>query len=128
MLNINQNGVRPGARKMAQFLKAFQLTKTPALYSDEETSSWDKLAYVKIFNPCGGQTWFITEFSEVAPDGVPNLAYGYVVGMGCDEFGYISIEELAEVRGPLGIGLEIDVHFTPKNLREAVHGVNGRLS
>jgi hypothetical protein len=119
MLNINQNGVRPGAKKLAQFILACKLTNTPALYSQDGKYK-EATAHVKIFNPCGSETWYITEFSEVAPDGVPNLAFGYVTGMCEDEFGYISLEELATVTGPLRIGLEIDVHFTPKTISEII--------
>ncbi len=116
---INQNGVRPGPRKLEQFKKAFALRGTPKLYKQDGKGK-DAIVYVKIFDPCGAGTWFLTEFSEVAPDGYPNLAFGYVTGLGRGEFGYVSVEELSTVKGALGIGLEIDTDFLPQTLRQCL--------
>lgn len=113
--HINQNGVRPGARKLEQFKLACALRNMPALYKQDDKGN-EAIVYVKIFDPCGAGTWYLTEFSEVAPDGVPNLAFGYVTGLGEDELGYISLDELSSFRSRLNIGLEIDVHFTPSKL------------
>lgn len=116
--HIIQNGVRPGPRKLAQFIQAMKLRNTPKLYSQDGKGDQAKV-FVKLFNPAGSMTWFITEFSEVAPDGTRNLAFGYVTGGFEPELGYISIEELANVKGRLGIGIEIDTHgFRPKTLGE----------
>ena len=35
------------------------------------------------------------------------------LGLGQPELGYVSLRELAEVRGPLGLPLERDLHFAP---------------
>ena len=40
------------------------------------------------------------------------------------EVGYIDLNELANARGRMGIGIEIDMHFKPQTLaacREAIH-------
>jgi hypothetical protein len=37
-----------------------------------------------------------------------------------DEWGSVDLHELASVSGPLGIGIERDLHFTPTTLREAL--------
>ena len=34
--------------------------------------------------------------------------------MGCPELGWIGLREIAEYTGPLGIGIERDLHFTAK--------------
>lgn len=120
--HINQNGVAPGSVKLEQFKLACAMRSTPALYKQDGKGD-DAIVYVKFFNPCGRGTWYLTEFSEVAPDGVPNLAFGYVTGLGGDELGYISLEELATVKGPMGIGIEIDVLFTPHRLGDIKRGV-----
>jgi len=73
-----QNGVTPGPHKMAQFLEIFEVTKTPRLYGQEKDAV--KIAHVKLF--AGPFTWYLTEFSAVAPDGAANLAFGMVTGMG----------------------------------------------
>jgi hypothetical protein len=63
---------------------------------------------VKLFNPCGAATWLLT---EIDPDD-ETVAWGLCdLGMGFPEFGTVSLTELAEYRGPLGIGIERDRYF-----------------
>jgi len=107
---INQNGVRPGARKLTQFKYALHLRDTPKLYAQDGKSD-SAIAFVKIFDPCGSWTWYITEW-----DGNEE-AFGLVKGFE-DELGYISLPELATVAGRMGIGLEIDVWFKPTALKD----------
>ena len=48
---------------------------------------------VKLFNPCGAATWLLT---EIDPDD-ETVAWGLCdLGMGCPEFGTVSLAELAE--------------------------------
>jgi Protein of unknown function (DUF2958) len=107
---INQNGVRPGPRKLAQFKQALALRNTPKLYSQDGKGD-EAIVYVKIFDPCGSWTWYITEWDD------GDEAYGLVNGFEM-EYGYISISYLSTIKGALGIGLEIDVHFKPTTLGE----------
>jgi len=63
----------------------------------------------KLFVPWGAATFLI---SECDGDG---LAFGLAdLGFGEPELGYISLDELAELRGPGGLKIEEDLHFTPK--------------
>ena len=63
---------------------------------------------VKLFNPCGGATWLLT---EIDPDD-QTVAWGLCdLGMGCPEFGTVSLTELASYRGRLGLGIERDLYF-----------------
>jgi hypothetical protein len=107
--HIDQDGVAPGPTKLAQFKEALMLRDTPTLYAQEGKGE-EAIVHVKLFDPCGSWTWFITEF-----DG-DDQAFGLVRGH-CDEFGYFSLAELASIQGALGIGLEIDVYFLPQPLR-----------
>ena len=70
--------------------------RLPALYSQEEVA--DPTVQVLL---CGanGWIWALTEYSDVAPDGCPELAFGWVAG-DCPELGYVSIAELDEVNAP----------------------------
>lgn len=79
----------------------------PPLYSQEDEP--DPTVWVKLFDPCGSWTWYATEF-----DGEDTF-FGLVDGHEA-ELGYWSLSELAAVKGPLGIGIERDMHFTPKPL------------
>ncbi len=66
---------------------------------------------VKLFNPCGAATWLLT---EIDPDD-ETVAWGLCdLGMGFPEFGTVSLTELAEYRGRLGLGIERDLHFTAR--------------
>jgi len=108
--HIDQNGVLPGPQKLAQFQQALRLRDTPPLYSQDGLGD-EAIVYVKIFDPSGSWTWYLTEW-----DGAQE-AFGLVRGNDC-EFGYVSLAELASLQGALGIGLEIDVYFKPTTLRE----------
>jgi len=63
---------------------------------------------VKLFNPVGAATWLI---ASVDPNN-PDIAFGLCdLGMGCPELGSVSIEELSNVKGPLNLGIERDIHW-----------------
>ena len=81
------------------------------LYSQEENS--DPLVVAKLFNPCGSETWYLTEYS---PE--DKTAFGFVTGLGADELGYVSLQELEEIPLPLGLTIERDLYFSPKSLSE----------
>jgi len=62
---------------------------------------------VKLFTPDTQCTWLLTEID----DGT-DLAFGLCdLGLGCPELGYVSLLELATVRGKLGLPIERDLHF-----------------
>ena len=69
-------------------------------------------AEVKLFNPTGVGTWYI---SELDPE--TNVAFG-LCHLFEYELGYVSLDELSEFKGKLGLGIERDLHFTPKILEE----------
>ena len=62
-----------------------------------------------LFTPWGAATFLLSECDE---DG---LAFGLSdLGFGCPELGYVSLDELASVRGPGGITIEEDLHWTAR--------------
>lgn len=66
---------------------------------------------VKLFNPCGAGTWLLTELDTDYPD----IAFGLCdLGMGCPEIGSVDLTELESIRLPFGLGIERDIHWTPK--------------
>ena len=68
----------------------------------------DFFPVVKLFDPCGAGTWLLT---EIDPDD-ETVAWGLCdLGMGFPEFGTVSLNELAAVRGRLGLGIERDLYF-----------------
>jgi hypothetical protein len=82
----------------------------PKLYSTENTA--DPAVHAKFFTPDSSWTWYVLEYSAVAPDGTERLCFGLVDGHE-KELGYFSIDELAQARGHLGLRIERDLYFTP---------------
>jgi hypothetical protein len=88
----------------------------PALYAQDGSS--DPTVYLKLFNPCGAATWYITEW-----DGEDTF-FGYA-DLGdpmCAELGYISKSELENLRLPMGLYIERDAHWTPTLLSKVKSG------
>lgn len=89
--------------------------KVPALYATENDK--DPLVRIKLFTPWTGWTWLITEY-----DPADKLAFGFAYNAQDPdgaELGYISIAELESIRGPLGLRIERDIHWTPMPLSQA---------
>jgi hypothetical protein len=86
----------------------------PPLYSGEDIPLKDKIVWVKFFTPWTFWTWYIMEGTL---EGGDMIMFGYVVG-DYPEFGNVSLRELQEVRGPVGLRIERDLHWTPKPCSE----------
>lgn len=80
----------------------------PALYAQENVK--DPVVFLKLFNPSGAQTFYITEGSEQNGDWT---LFGFMTGAHSEELGYFSLNEIAKVRGAFGLGIERDIHFAP---------------
>jgi hypothetical protein len=70
----------------------------------------NRVAYVKFFTPWAGWTWYGTEY-----DPEERVFFGYVEGLE-KEWGYFSLDELEQLRGPFGLKIERDMYFTPKEV------------
>jgi hypothetical protein len=74
---------------------------------DKGDDAIDFKPVIKLFTPDAQCTWLLTELD---PDG--GLAFGLCdLGLGEPELGYVSLVELASVRGKLGLPVERDLHF-----------------
>jgi hypothetical protein len=89
-------------------------TVFPTLYSQEDKDPKDIKVIAKFFDPCGSWTWYATEC-----DPKERLFFGYVRGFE-NELGYFSLDELSSVKGPLGLGIERDLHFGEHTLAEVI--------
>lgn len=97
----------------AQRAKLIKNAKAQKLAQDQG-SYLDLEPVVKLFTPDGQATWLLT---EIDPDN-QDLAFG-LCDLGYPEFGYVSLRELAKVRGKLGLPIERDRWFsTNKTLSE----------
>ena len=62
----------------------------------------------KLFTPDAGATWLLTELDPADPD----RAFGLCdLGLGYPELGWVSLAEIASVRGRLGLAVERDLHI-----------------
>ncbi len=76
----------------------------------------DFVPVVKLFTPDAGATWLLTEIDP----GDEDMAFGLCdLGLGCPEIGYVSLSELATVRGKLGLPVARDCHFKADKLLSA---------
>ncbi len=83
----------------------------PALYADDNTPCADKICQVKFFHPMCSWTWYATEF-----DPETGIFFGWVCG-DFPEWGTFSLEEMKSLKVH-GLGMERDMGFTPKPMRE----------
>ena len=81
--------------------------------SQEETK--DPIVIAKFFNPTGAGTWLCTEY-----DPVEKLFFGFVqiFGDSCDEWGYFGLEELENIKGQFGLGIERDINIGEVKMSE----------
>lgn len=68
----------------------------------------DHKPVVKLFTPDAAATWLFTECDIDEPDRLFGLAD---LGLGYPELGFVSLQEIMEVRGRLGLPVERDQHF-----------------
>lgn len=79
-----------------------------------QNPDFDPVPVVKLFTSDAGATWMLT---EIDPDDHDHAFGLYDLGLGEPELGWVSLQELATVRGRLGLPVEPDLHFrTEKHL------------
>ena len=82
------------------------------LYSQDGKGKDAKVLF-KVFNPYGGQSWFILEAGEKLEDGDREL-YGLFCNGYETEYGYMMLSDLTETRINIGgckLPLERDMYF-----------------
>lgn len=74
------------------------------------TADYDSMTpIVKFFNPVGCQTWLACSAEKVGDDFI--LQAYCDLGMGCVEFGSVSLKDLMSVKLPMGLKIERDLHW-----------------
>lgn len=87
----------------------------PALGSTDRQD--DRLVPVRLFTPMSSFTWYLFEY-----DPTDKLAFGLVTShiVPEGEFGYVSIEELESLKGPVPFqslpAVEVDAYYIPTTL------------
>ena len=78
----------------------------------EQDGTKDFKAVLKLFNPTGIGTWYLSEL-----DPKTNNAFGLCC-LHEKDLGYVNLDELLGFKGQLGLGIERDRHFKPKTFEE----------
>jgi hypothetical protein len=90
-----------------------QLNSIPKLYETEETSLKEKVIYLHFF--IGGCDWYISEYNG------KDTMFGYAIlnnDYEMSEWGYISFQELKDIRVSGWMEVDNDLHFKPKRAIE----------
>jgi len=96
------------------------LKKLPPLYGNENKKPEEIKVPLKLFNPSGVGTWYITEYN---PD--TGIAFGWC-DLGCPVLGYVNLDELLSKRfKPFGLKVERDMYWDSNTtLAEVMAGKN----
>jgi len=78
----------------------------PEMYTTGHDAN--SMAQVKWYTPDSTWSWFVIEY-----DPLERLAFGMVHDFQ-KELGYFTVEDIEEIRGPLGLKVERDLWFTPQ--------------
>ena len=89
-----------------------EIKKLPPLCATEKIDAPDKVIRVKFFTPWTDWIWYGVEY-----DPKEKRFFGLVYGHE-KEWGYFSLDELEEIRGPAGLRIERDLYFKPKRVSE----------
>ena len=88
-------------------------------------STKDIKIIMKLFNPCGAETWYLYEKED-------DDIYWCFANLGNPVFaecGTVSMNELMALKGPFGLGIERDMHFEPfsMSLEEVINKVKSGI-
>ena len=103
---------------MSKLLTQEQINNIPTFYETEDEK--DPLCHIKLFTLDSNWSWYIIEISK--EDNV--TCFGYVIGLE-SELGYFNLDVIENIRGTLGLAVEVDIHFTPTLLSKVQELTNG---
>lgn len=90
--------------------KVFQ--KYP-IYSTDGKPAEEKKALAVFFTPWGSATWVVCEAEQDAENPQEWTFYGYVTTGYEWEWGYFTLSQLKEIRGPWGLQVEREKYTAP---------------
>ena len=93
--------------------------KLPPLNA-QDGKGGEAIVHAKFFTPDSNWTWLATEGEPILDDAGSEIDFqffGLVDGIE-KELGYFNLSELEDVRGPMGLPIERDLHWQPKTLEE----------
>ena len=96
-------------------------SKLPRLYETEMLEPENIKVPLKLFNPCGVGTWYVTEYD---PDSGEMFGWADLGDPMCAELGYLpTLDEFKSMRLPFGLSIERDRHWDSNTtLRQVMNG------
>ena len=79
----------------------------------QQSEDLNPIIIAKFFDPMGSGTWYVSEYEPET-----NICFGYVTGLGHNEWGYFSLTELEAIERPLGMKIERDICFTEARFKD----------
>mgnify|MGYP001951327589 CR=1 FL=1 len=105
MSNQNSRPRDNGDRQRNRYPCLFTTHQWRQLVANDDHSTLDEPPVVKLFTPDAAATWLLYSVSRANPD----LAFGLCdLGLACPELGYVSLHDIARLRGRLGLPVERD--------------------
>jgi hypothetical protein len=90
-------------------MKMFTAAHVKALLKNHGKELSEMKPVAKLFCPWGAATWLICEMDPQDND----IVYAICdLGLDCVEYGTVSMRELQNLRGPFGLKIERDLHWT----------------
>lgn len=72
----------------------------------------------KLFDIAGSGTWYISEYDHAF-----HVGYGFVTWLNVDEWGYIDIQELSEIKFHNIPRIELDQFFIPQDSKNVIEKI-----
>jgi hypothetical protein len=97
-----------------------EIRKALPKLGSQDGQGYEAIAHVKFFTPSSSWTWFVSEGEPILDEQgreVDFQFFGLIYGHE-KELGYFNLSQLQEVKGPFGLGIERDLYFHPKPLKE----------
>jgi hypothetical protein len=78
----------------------------------------DPIVVCKFFDPTGAATWLATEYDPATKEFFGFAGLFGLKDSGTAEYGYFSLNELENVKGRFGLGIERDLHTPEQRISE----------
>ena len=100
---------RPEAMQSHDYVPARIRARIPKLYRTDNKPHDEIIVWLKFFTPDSSWTWYVWEYD--GDDTFFGLTIGHEV-----ELGYVSLSEIREATGPMGLHIERDIWWKPQPL------------
>lgn len=87
----------------------------------DQSKSQNPLFVMRIYNPIGAQSWYVSEYDEES-----GRYACFVKGTYSDQWSWFSIRDIVSIKNLLGIEMKLDLNFKEKTFDELANRKNHR--